>query len=115
MLEHRGALDRVFHALSDPSRRAMVERLSRGPASVSQLAEPFAMSLAAVAQHLKVLELSGVVRTTKVGRVRTCELDHRVLAMAEDWIEKRRALWERRMDRLGEVLADEAAKERKQR
>jgi len=105
MLDHQ-ALDRVFHALSDPSRRAMVHRLSRGPASVSELAEPLDMTLAAVVQHLQVLEDSGVVRTEKIGRVRTCRIEPAVLAGAEDWIAKRRALWERRLDRLGDLLAE---------
>jgi DNA-binding transcriptional ArsR family regulator len=91
MLEQRSPLDRVFQALSDPSRRAMIERLSRGPASVSELAEPFDMTLAAVVQHLHVLEDSGVVRTEKVGRVRTCRIEPTVLGTAEDWIAKRRA------------------------
>ncbi len=106
MLEQRSPLDRVFHALSDPSRRAMIERPSRGPASVSELAEPFDMTLAAVVQHLQVLENSGVVRTEKVGRVRTCRIEPAVLGTAEDWIAKRRALWERRLDSLGELLAE---------
>ena len=106
MLEQRAPLDRVFHALSDPSRRAMIERLSRGPASVSELAEPLDMTLAAVVQHLQVLENSGVVRTEKVGRVRTCRIEPAVLGTAESWIAKRRALWERRLDLLGELLAE---------
>lgn len=105
MLNHEPALDRVFHALADPSRRAMVDRLARGPASVSELAEPFDMTLAAVVQHLKVLEDSGVVRTAKVGRVRTCRIEPAALTSAEQWITKRKALWERRLDRLGEVLS----------
>lgn len=84
----------------------MVERLSRGPASVSELAAPFDMTLAAVVQHLQVLEHSGVVRTEKVGRVRTCRIEPAVLSSAEDWIAKRRALWERRLDSLGELLAE---------
>ncbi len=104
MLEH--SLDRVFHALSDPSRRAMVDRLARGPASVSELAAPFDMTLAAVAQHLRVLEDSGVVRTEKVGRVRTCHIVPATLTTAEQWISKRKAQWERHLDRLGEVLAE---------
>ena len=106
MLDQRGSLDRVFHALSDPSRRAMVERLSRGPASVSELAAPLDMTLAAVVQPLQVLEGSGVVRTEKVGRVRTCRIEPAVLGTAEDWIAKRRALWERRLDSLGDLLAE---------
>jgi DNA-binding transcriptional ArsR family regulator len=99
-------LDRVFQALADPSRRAMVERLSRGPASVSELAEPLPMSLQAVVQHLQVLEASGLVRTEKLGRVRTCQIEPAVLQSAEQWISERRTLWERRLDRLGEFLAE---------
>jgi DNA-binding transcriptional ArsR family regulator len=110
-------LDRVFHALSDPTRRGMVERLSRGPASVSELAEPLAMSLPAVVQHLAVLEGSGLVRTEKVGRVRTCRMDEGALSAAERWINDRRRLWERNLDRLGEYLAeqDRQSKNRKPR
>jgi DNA-binding transcriptional ArsR family regulator len=103
------ALDRIFHALSDPTRRAMVERLSRGPASVSELSAPFAMSLAGVVQHVQVLEESGLVLSEKVGRVRTCRLEPLVLGTAERWIADRRAFWERKLDRLGEFLADEEA------
>jgi DNA-binding transcriptional ArsR family regulator len=104
MLYQQDALDRVFHALADPSRRAMVDRLTRGPATVSDLAAPFSMTLAAVVQHLKVLEDSGVVRSEKVGRVRTCRIEPAALTAAEQWITKRKALWERRLDRLAEVL-----------
>jgi DNA-binding transcriptional ArsR family regulator len=104
MLNQDAVLDRVFHALADPSRRAMVDRLTRGPASVSELAEPFDMTLAAVVQHLKVLEDSGVVRSEKVGRVRTCRIEPAALTSAEQWITRRKALWERRLDRLAEVL-----------
>jgi DNA-binding transcriptional ArsR family regulator len=107
MLNRSDVLDHVFQALADPTRRAMIERLSRGPASVSQLAEPLPMTLAAVVQHLQVLEQSGVVRTEKVGRVRTCRLDESGLATAERWITQRRAAWERRLDRLGELLAED--------
>lgn len=107
MLNQHVALDRVFHALSDPTRRAMLERLSRGPASVSELAAPLDMSLAAVVQHLQVLEASGVVRSEKVGRVRTCQLQPGGLRAAEQWISERKALWERRLDRLGDFLAEE--------
>ena len=103
-------LDRVFHALSDPSRRAMVERLSRGPASVSELAQPFSMSLAAVVQHVNVLEDSGVVRSEKVGRVRTCRLQRATLTAAESWFAKRRDMWERNLDRLGELLEERKKK-----
>jgi DNA-binding transcriptional ArsR family regulator len=83
----------------------MVDRLARGPASVSELAQPFAMSLSAVVQHLKVLEASGLVRSEKLGRVRTCRIEPEALTVAEAWIQERRALWERRFDRLGELLS----------
>jgi DNA-binding transcriptional ArsR family regulator len=104
---NNAAVDRVFSALAEPTRRAMVERLSRGPLSVSDLAQPFEMTLAAIVQHLQVLEQSGVVRTEKVGRVRTCRLDAGGLKLAERWLSDRRTLWERRLDRLGELLAEE--------
>jgi DNA-binding transcriptional ArsR family regulator len=97
-------LDLLFQALADPSRRSMVERLSRGPASVSQLAEPLAMSLPAVVQHLQVLEASGLVKTQKIGRVRSCTLDTGALSQAERWINDRRTQWERKLDRLGHFL-----------
>ncbi len=84
----------------------MVERLTRGPASVSQLAEPLAMSLAAVVQHVQVLEASGLVRSEKVGRVRTCHIEPAALRTAEHWIAERRTTWERRLDRLGQYLSD---------
>jgi DNA-binding transcriptional ArsR family regulator len=106
MLNQGAALDHVFHALADPSRRAMVERLSRGPASVSELAEPFTMSLSAVVQHLGVLEASGLVRSEKAGRVRTCRIEPKALQRVEQWIAERRTSWERRLDRLGEYLAE---------
>jgi DNA-binding transcriptional ArsR family regulator len=105
MLNQRDPLDLVFQALADPSRRAMVERLCRGPASVSELARPLAMSLPAVVQHLQVLQDSGLVRSEKVGRVRTCQLEPAALRTAEKWIVERRTTWERRLDRLGEYLA----------
>jgi DNA-binding transcriptional ArsR family regulator len=98
-------IDVVFHALSDANRRAMIDRLLDGPASVSELARPLSISLPAVVQHLHVLEDSGVVRSRKVGRVRTCEIEPQTLSMAERWISERRALWEERLDRLGEFLA----------
>jgi DNA-binding transcriptional ArsR family regulator len=97
-------LDRTFHALSDPTRRAMVQRLSRGPASVSELAKPLAISLPAVMQHLQVLEGSGLVRSEKIGRVRTCSVEPKMLTMAEHWIAERRAQWERKLDRLADYL-----------
>ena len=98
--------DRVFHALGDPTRRALVERLSDGPLSVSRLAEPLDMTLTAVVQHLQVLEESGLVRTEKVGRVRTCSIETVGLAVMEKWIVDRRSRWERRLDRLGDLLAE---------
>ena len=106
MLNQSVPLDRVFHALADPSRRVMVDRLSRGPASVSELARPLDMSLAAVVQHLQVLEASGLVRSEKVGRVRTCHIEPAALRTAEEWITERRTGWERRLDRLGDYLAE---------
>lgn len=107
MLNHSVAtLDRVFQALADPSRREMVERLTLGPASVSELARPLAMSLPAVVQHLQVLEASGLVRSQKVGRVRTCRINTEALRAAERWITERRGQWERRLDRLGTFLAE---------
>jgi len=106
MLNQGATLDRVFQALADPSRRAMVERLSRGPASVSELARPLDMTLAGVVQHLQVLEASGLVRSEKVGRVRTCRIEPTALTSAEEWIGERRTSWERRLDRLGDFLAE---------
>lgn len=106
MLKQEVPLDRVFHALGDPSRRLMIERLSRGPASVSELARPLDMTLAGVVQHLQVLEASGLVRTEKIGRVRTCRIEPAALTRAEHWITERRSTWERRLDRLGDFLAE---------
>ncbi|TDP68911.1 ArsR/SmtB family transcription factor [Actinokineospora alba] len=113
MLNQRGDLDKVFHALADPSRRTMVERLGRGPASVSELAKPLAMSLPAVVQHLAVLEASGLVKSEKVGRVRTCRIEPKVLNMAEQWITERKATWESRLDRLGDFLAETESAEKR--
>ena len=107
MLKESPDLNLLFQALADPTRRAMVERMTRGPASVSDLARPFAMTLAAVMQHLKVLEESGLVRTQKEGRVRTCRIDPAALRTAEDWIAERRATWESRLDRLGSLLDED--------
>ena len=105
MLNYPGTLDRVFQALADPTRRNLVERLIRGPASVSDLAQPLAMSLPAVMQHLGVLEASSLVRSEKVGRVRTCRIDPDALRLAEDWITAQRTAWEQRLDQLGDYLA----------
>ena len=101
-----GSLDQVFQALADPTRRAMVERLVRGPASVSELSRPLAMSLPAVMQHLQVLQACGLVRSEKVGRVRTCHIESAALRAAEAWIASQRTAWENRLDRLGEYLAE---------
>lgn len=100
------SLDQVFHALADPTRRGMVERLVRGPASVSELSRPLAMSLPAVLQHLQVLEASGLVRSEKAGRVRTCRIEPGTLRAAEAWITEQRTAWEARLDRLGDYLAE---------
>jgi len=108
MLNQVADLDRVFQALADPGRRTMLERLSAGPASVSELGRPLAMSLAAVVQHVQVLEASGLVRSQKLGRTRTCSLNPAALRSAEHWISERRTLVERRLDRLGEYLAETA-------
>ena len=94
----------MFHALADPGRRAMLERLSRGPASVSQLAEPLDMTMSAVLQHLAVLEDSGLVSSQKVGRVRTCQLQPGALSRAEEWLNRQRLAWEKRLDRLADYL-----------
>lgn len=99
-------LDRTFHALADPSRRAIVTRLSRGPASVSELASPLDMSLPAVVQHIGVLQEAGLVSSRKTGRVRTCRLEPAPLRGVEQWIAEHRGEWERRLDALGEVLDD---------
>lgn len=100
----------AFQALSDPTRRALVERLSRGPASVSELAAPFPMSMSAVVQHLKILEASGLIASEKTGRVRTCRVDAQALSAAERWINERRKSVERSLDRLG-VFLDETKNE----
>jgi DNA-binding transcriptional ArsR family regulator len=104
MLNQSLELDRLFQALADPARRAIVERLSRGPAPVSELARPLPMSLPAAMQHLGVLEAAGLVRSEKIGRVRTCAIEPGALSQAEQWINARRIEWERRLDRLGDYL-----------
>ena len=109
MLHQSLALDLAFQALADPARRVMVERLVRGPASVSELARPLDMTLSAVVQHVAVLEASGLVRSQKIGRVRTCRVEPAALRQAERWISERRTIWERRFDRLGDYLAEHHA------
>ena len=101
-------LDRTFAALADPARRTIVERLASGPATVSELAKPLPMSLPAVMLHLKVLEESGMVRSEKIGRVRTFQVEPAGLRRTEDWFRRRRTTAETRLDRLGEHLADQA-------
>ena len=111
MLNKAPDLDRLFHALADPARRAIVERLTRGPAPVTELAQPLPMSLPSAMQHLGVLEAAGLVRSQKVGRVRTCTIEPRALSQAEQWINARRIEWEHRFDRLGEYLKTVTSKE----
>lgn len=102
-------LDSAFQALADPTRRAIVDRLTRGPASVSELARPLPMSLPAIVQHLAVLQTSGLVRSEKIGRVRTCRIDPDALGAAEQWIAGQREQWARRLDRLGDYLNAQAS------
>jgi DNA-binding transcriptional ArsR family regulator len=111
MANQQGQLDRVFHALSDPTRRAVLQRLSRGTATVSELAEPFAMALPSFLQHLKVLESSELVRSSKEGRVRTCRLAPQPLKLAEGWMAAQRSLWERRLDQPDRFLESLAGAE----
>ena len=99
-------IDRVFHALGDPTRRTIIEKLSERPHSVSSLAVPLNITLTAVGQHLQLLEESGLVRTEKTGRVRTCSLEPAGFSALERWIQDRRSTWERRLDRLGDLLAE---------
>jgi DNA-binding transcriptional ArsR family regulator len=108
-------VDLVFQALADPTRRRMVDQLSEGPASVSDLARPLGISLPAVVQHLHLLEASGVVTSRKVGRVRTCRVQGEALTNAEKWIAERRRGWEERLDRLGDYLAETAPQPSKER
>ena len=108
MPNYHGDLDQVFQALADPTRRTIIGRLVEGPAPVKQLAAPLAMSLPAVMQHLGVLESCGLIRSEKVGRVRTCHIEPAGLRVAEAWLREQRSAWERRLDRLGEVLAGDA-------
>jgi DNA-binding transcriptional ArsR family regulator len=104
MLNRSQDLDRLFHALADPARRAILERLGRGPAPVSELAKPLPMSLPAAMQHLGVLEAAGLIRTRKVGRTRACAIEPQAMGRAEQWITARRREWESRLDRLDEYL-----------
>lgn len=107
MSPQSASLDRVFHALADPNRLGMVERLSRGPASVKELAEPLEMALPSVMKHLRVLEEGGLVLSNKTGRVRTYRIQPRALAAIDAWVAQRRAAWNDSFDRLDQVLADD--------
>jgi DNA-binding transcriptional ArsR family regulator len=106
MIEQSEALDSAFHALADATRRGILDRLTRGPASVSELARPYSSSLAAIHQHVRVLEASGLIVTTKVGRTRTCHIATEALGRVEQWLNERRQLWESRFDRLGSLLEE---------
>jgi DNA-binding transcriptional ArsR family regulator len=112
MLNQSARLDLAFQALSDPTRRGLVMSLSRAPATVSELARPLRMTLPAVMQHLKVLETSGLVRSEKQGRVRTCRIEPTAIAAAESWIAEQRALWEARLDRFETYVGEMKARER---
>ncbi|MFL5813256.1 MAG: ArsR/SmtB family transcription factor [Bdellovibrionia bacterium] len=114
MLNHSASLDRIFYALSDHSRRSIVEELSKKEASVSELAKPFNMSMPAVVQHIQVLEECGLIRTHKSGRVRMCRIEPRSLEVIEGWLTQRRRFWEKNLDRLGEFL-ERTEKERKKK
>lgn len=105
-MSQESQIDRIFHALGDPTRRAILEKLSQSPVSASRLAEPLNLTVAAVVQHLQVLEDSGLVTTEKVGRVRTCRIEPKGLALARQWLDDRRTIWERRFHRLGELLEE---------
>ena len=111
MLKDSTCLDRAFQALADPARRGMLARLAHGPASVSELAQPLKMSLPAVLQHLQALETSGLIRSEKKGRVRTCRLNPGVLSAAEQWLVDRRTEWEKRHDRFEEYVMNLKDKE----
>ena len=113
MLKQSPPVDEVFRALGDPTRRSMVEHLVRGQATVSELARPLEITLSAVVQHLAVLESSGLVASEKAGRIRICRIEPVGLQLAADWFAGQRALWERRLDRLGEVLAEDIRNEKR--
>jgi DNA-binding transcriptional ArsR family regulator len=100
-------IDRLFHALGDPTRRAILDHLTGGPMSVSRLADPLAVTLTAVAQHLQILEEVGLVHTEKLGRVRTCRIEPSGFRLLEQWIRDHRTAWERKLDRLGALLSEE--------
>lgn len=107
MLKYQDELDKAFHALSDATRRGILDRLSRGPASVSELARPYGTTLAAIHQHVQVLEASGLVVTEKHGRTRECRISGEAVLRVETWLSERRTLWENRFDRLGKLLEND--------
>jgi DNA-binding transcriptional ArsR family regulator len=111
MENYQSTLDTTFHALADPTRRAMIARLIDGPASVKELAEPFEMGLPSFLKHVKVLEASGLISSEKAGRVRTCRLIPTRLAAVEDWLSEQRAIWEARTDRLAEFVENQHTSE----
>ena len=113
MVNQQAALDSLFHALADPTRRAVVSRLLKGAAPVKRLSEPFEMGLPAFLKHLSVLELSGLIRTEKHGRIRTCRIDAERLAAAEGWLSQQRAIWQGRADRLADFVESQTAPEQK--
>ncbi|HKU14018.1 MAG TPA: metalloregulator ArsR/SmtB family transcription factor [Steroidobacteraceae bacterium] len=112
MAHHSPRLDGIFQALADPTRRAVLQRLSRGPASITELAEPFDMALPSFMKHIRLLEDSGWILTRKEGRVRTCGLDKRSLIAAEEWLSAQRALWDARTDRLEQFVTAARRKEK---
>src|SRR5579863_9811367 len=113
MLKHSNELDKAFHALADATRRGILERLSQGPASVSELAQPYRTTLAAIHQHVQVLEASGLIVTEKTGRTRTCRISADAVARAEQWLSERRRLWEDRFDLLGQIVERESLESRR--
>jgi DNA-binding transcriptional ArsR family regulator len=113
MDNNQTALDSVFHALADPTRRAVIQHLGRGAASVRDLAEPFDMALPSFMKHIGVLEASGLITSKKVGRIRTCKIKPKELAVAEKWLDEQRILWEGRVDRLAEYAESLASEEKK--
>jgi len=112
MQRHSEHLNGIFHALADPTRRAVLGRLGRGPASVSELAEPFDMALPSFMKHIRLLEGNGLIRTHKDGRVRTCAIERKPFAVAEAWLSTQRALWEGRTDRLEQFVITAHAKDK---
>lgn len=114
MAQYSPHLDGIFQALADPTRRAVLGRLGKGPASISELAKPFDMALPSFMKHIRLLEDSGLIRTRKEGRVRTCAIEQKPFAMVESWLSAQRMLWEARTDRL-EQFATAAHKEGKSR